>query len=292
MNLSTVILPIERWPKSREKWRRAEELGFHAAYTYDHLSWQRLENRPWFGAVPTLCAAAQVTSSIKIGTLVTSPNFRHPVPFAKDLLTIDDISEGRLVVGIGSGGTGYDATVLGTPAWSPRERAARFDEFVTVLDELLREQLTSRSGRFYAAQDARMLPGTIATPRPPFYIAATGPLGLDLTARFAQGWVAIAPTSNESMNSEERVRGQIAALHDALQLHQRHRSDVELVLLDGFSDERPLASVDSFVDWAGRYLELGINEIVIHWPEPESIFDTDASTFERITLEGMSQLRR
>src|SRR5580658_4726361 len=113
VRLSTVILPLERWTESKEKWRRADALGFHAAYTYDHLSWLRLKDRPWFGAVPTLAAAATVTTRIPLGTMVTSPNCRHPVPLAKDLLSIDDVSDGRLIGGIGSGGLGGDATVLG-----------------------------------------------------------------------------------------------------------------------------------------------------------------------------------
>ena len=85
---------------------RAESLGLHAAYTYDHLSWRSFRDRPWFEAMTTLAAAAVATSTLRLGTLVTSPNFRHPVPLAKELLTLDDLSEGRLVVGIGSGGTG------------------------------------------------------------------------------------------------------------------------------------------------------------------------------------------
>jgi len=133
-----VILPLERWPASSEKWRRAEALGFHAAYTYDHLSWLRLKDRPCL-ARPTLTAAALVTSRIRLGTLVTSPNFRHPVPLAKDLLSIDDVSNGRLIVGIGAGGVGGDATVLGGAEWSLRERTDRFVEFVSLLDELMRK---------------------------------------------------------------------------------------------------------------------------------------------------------
>ena len=78
------------------------------------------------------------TSHIRLGTLVTSPNFRHPVPLAKDLLSIDDISNGRLIVGVGSGGLGPDASVLGESEWTLRERTDRFAEFVRLLDELLR----------------------------------------------------------------------------------------------------------------------------------------------------------
>ena len=64
-------------------WRRAEELGFHAAYTYDHLSWRSFRDQPWFGAVPTLTAAATAaataTERMRLGTLVTSVNPRSPI---------------------------------------------------------------------------------------------------------------------------------------------------------------------------------------------------------------------
>jgi alkanesulfonate monooxygenase SsuD/methylene tetrahydromethanopterin reductase-like flavin-dependent oxidoreductase (luciferase family) len=73
MRLSTVILPIyRRADEGRAVWGRAEVLGFHAAYTYDHLSWRTFRDRTWFGAIPTLTAAAGATSSIRLGTLVTS----------------------------------------------------------------------------------------------------------------------------------------------------------------------------------------------------------------------------
>ncbi|RAJ37527.1 luciferase-like monooxygenase [Kitasatospora sp. SolWspMP-SS2h] len=79
MRLSTVILPVHRWSEGRQVWRRAEELGFHAAYTYDHLSWQSFREEPWFGSVPTLTAAATATERIRLGTLLTSVKPRSPV---------------------------------------------------------------------------------------------------------------------------------------------------------------------------------------------------------------------
>jgi alkanesulfonate monooxygenase SsuD/methylene tetrahydromethanopterin reductase-like flavin-dependent oxidoreductase (luciferase family) len=290
MKLSTVILPLEGWATSSEKWNRAEELGFHAAYTYDHLSWQRLENRPWFGAVPTLVAASLETLRLKVGTLVTSPNFRHPVPLAKDLLSLDDVSNGRLIIGIGAGGVGNDASVLGAEAWTTRERADRFEEFVSLLDELLREPVTSRSAKYYSATDARMLPGPVQRPRPPFYIAATGTRGLDLAARFAQGWVTTGHDASSVATCEQNVTRQLERLGDALRRHSRQVNDVATLLLDGLNNERPLVSLDAFVDWAGRYRTLGITELVIHWPEPDSLFDSSIATFEKIALEGLRQL--
>lgn len=285
-----MILPLDRWPGSKEKWRRAEQLGFDTAYTYDHLSWLRLADRPWFGAIPTLTAAALETSRIRIGTLVTSPNFRHPVPLAKDLLSIDDISGGRLTVGVGSGGVGGDATVLGGPAWSLRERTNRFVEFVGLLDELLRNAETTSQGSFYSANEARMLPGTLQQPRPPFLVAANGERGLRLAAQYGQGWVTLGRTTREDEFCFDVVASQLRRLDEILAESERSPKPIERVLLNGLSTERPLVSLDAFVDWAGRYQELGITELVLHWPEPNSLFESDMKIFETVAVEGLSQL--
>lgn len=80
LRLSTVILPHRRWHEGgRAAWQRAEELGFHAAFTYDHLSWRTFRDGPWFGAVPTLAAAAAATEHLRLGTLVTSVKAFSPI---------------------------------------------------------------------------------------------------------------------------------------------------------------------------------------------------------------------
>ena len=101
-----MILPEYRWLLAEQKWRAAESYGFDHAWTYDHIGWRSLVDGPWFDAVPTLTAAAMVTRRIRLGTMVASPNFRHPVPFARSLLAIDDISSGRLILGVGAGSPG------------------------------------------------------------------------------------------------------------------------------------------------------------------------------------------
>jgi alkanesulfonate monooxygenase SsuD/methylene tetrahydromethanopterin reductase-like flavin-dependent oxidoreductase (luciferase family) len=184
MRLSTVILPYLRWHEGgRSMWQRAEQLGFHTAYTYDHLSWRTFREGPWFGALPTLTAAAGATDHLRLGTLVTSPNFRHPVPLAKELISLDDSSGGRITFGVGAGGTGFDSTVLGQEPWTPRERADRFGEFVALLDRLLSEDSVSYDGRFYSAHEAYNIPGCIQRPRLPFAVAATGERGTKPAAR-------------------------------------------------------------------------------------------------------------
>ena len=122
MRHGIVILPQENWPAAARRWRTAEEYGFDHAWSYDHLSWRSLADQPWHATIPTLTAAATVTERIGLGLFVASPNFRHPVPFAKELATLDDIAGGRVLLGVGSGGTGFDAYVLGQQELTPRER--------------------------------------------------------------------------------------------------------------------------------------------------------------------------
>ncbi len=295
MRLSTVILPIYRRAAAGAVWRRAEELGFHAGYTYDHLSWQEFRDRPWFGALPTLVTAALATDRLRVGTLVTSPNFRHPVPLAKDLMTLDDVSDGRLTVGIGSGGTGFDASVLGGVPWSAGERTERFGEFVSLLDRLLTEPATTEQLPHYAAVEARMIPGCVQQPRPPFLVAATGRRGFALAAEYGQGWVTYGapgrPDAAPADGAPAVVRDQLHELEAACRSRGRDVGTVDKVLLGDLTAERPLASVDAFVDWAGRYAAIGFAEVVVHWPVPDSRFDTDPDRFERIITEGPAQLR-
>ncbi|MER0446993.1 LLM class flavin-dependent oxidoreductase [Streptomyces sp. Edi4] len=297
MRLSTVILPIDRWHDGgRETWLRAEELGFHTAYTYDHLSWRTFRDGPWFGAVPTLTAAATATTRMRLGTLVTSPNFRHPVTLAKDLLTLDDVSNGRLTLGIGAGGNGFDATALGQTAWTPRERADRFGEFVPLLDRLLTEDSVTYDGTFYSAVEARNIPGCVQRPRIPFAVAATGPRGLKLAAKYGQAWVTTGdPKLFESGTPEQSLQaigGQLKKLGAACDEIGRDADELDKILLTGFTPQpgRPLESLDAFVDFAGRHFELGITEIVLHTPIPDSDFAADPQVFERIATEGLAQL--
>ncbi|WKX71586.1 LLM class flavin-dependent oxidoreductase [Streptomyces sp. XD-27] len=300
MRLSTVILPIHRWSEGgREVWQRAEELGFHAAYTYDHLSWRSFRDGPWFGAVPTLTAAATATSRIRLGTLVTSPNFRHPVTLAKELISLDDVSGGRITLGIGAGGVGFDATALlreGEEPWRPRERADRFGEFVSLLDQLLTQDAVSYEGTHYAAREARNIPGCVQRPRLPFAVAATGPRGLRLAARYGQAWVTtgdpkIADTGTPA-DSVAAIGRQIEGLGEACAETGRDMAELDKILLTGFTPDRnrPLASLDAFVDFAGAHAALGVDEIVLHWPIPDSDFAADLAVFEKIAAEGLAQL--
>jgi alkanesulfonate monooxygenase SsuD/methylene tetrahydromethanopterin reductase-like flavin-dependent oxidoreductase (luciferase family) len=277
MRFGIVILPQDPWSEARRKWVLAEELGFDHAWTYDHLSWRSLADQPWGATIPTLTAAAVVTERIRLGTFVASPNFRHPVPFAKELATLDDVSGGRLTLGVGSGGTGFDSVVLGQEPLTPRQRHERFTEFVTLLDELLRFENPgsagiSASGAWYSAQDARMVGTPAQSPRLPFVIAANGPKGLALVSRFGDGWVT---TGSEGVSDDDwwRAVGELSArLDDAAEASGRDPRSIDRYLSLDSSGTFSLASVGAFDDLTGRAEELGFTDVISHWPRPDGIY--------------------
>ena len=286
MRIGVVILPELSWPSARQVWRRAEELGFDHAWTYDHLAWRSLRDSPWFGAIPTLTAAATVTERMRLGPLVASPNFRHPVPFAREILTLDDVSGGRLMLGLGAGGSGWDATILGQAAWSPRERAARFAEFVDLLDRLLRVPATSFEGHFYSANEARSHPGCVQQPRVPVAIAATGRRAMRVAATYGDTWVTTGTrTTGRPLAAEPGalvVREQMAQLDEACATLGRDPASLQRLVLAGPDLDNGLASVEQFRETVAIYAAAGVTDFVVHWPRPNEPYACDLGSFERI----------
>jgi len=282
MRYGIVILPQFSWPEARRRWQGAEEYGFDHAWTYDHLSWRSLADQPWQATIPTLTAAAVVTERIRLGTFVASPNFRHPVPFAKEIATVDDISGGRLLLGVGSGGTGFDAFVLGQPEYTPRQRHDRFAEFVTDLDTLLRHEPTgpdgspaggiSFTGDWFTAVHARMVGRPAQTPRVPFVIAANGPKGLKLVAEQAAGWVTTGADGVVGEDWWRAVAGLVTRLDDTLDAAGRDRHTVDRYLSPDSGGGYSLESIGAFDDAVGRATELGFTDVISHWPRPDGIY--------------------
>jgi alkanesulfonate monooxygenase SsuD/methylene tetrahydromethanopterin reductase-like flavin-dependent oxidoreductase (luciferase family) len=277
MRHGIVILPQYRWPEARRKWTLAEELGFDHAWTYDHLSWRSLAGEPWGATVPTLTAAAAVTSRIRLGTFVASPNFRHPVPFAKELATVDDIAGGRLVLGVGSGGTGFDAFVLGQPEYTPRQRHERFAEFVERLDTLLRFEDEGSDGiafggEWFDAVNARMVGAPAQPPRLPFVIAANGPKGLALVSRLGQGWVTTGPEGVTGDDWWRAVAELTKRLDDTAQSAGRDPRDIDRYLSLDSGGTYSLSSVGAFEELTGRAGELGFTDVISHWPRDDGIY--------------------
>lgn len=283
MRFGIVILPEYRWLLAEPKWRAAETYGFDHAWTYDHVGWRSLVDGPWFDAVPTLTAAAMVTRRIGLGTMVASPNFRHPVPFARSLLALDDVSSGRMVLGVGAGAlAGYDNEVLGGEPLPPRERVDRFGEFLTQLDSLLTQEQTTISGEYYTSVRARSAPGCVTHPRLPFVVAANGPRSMRLAVRFGQGWVT-SGRGGEDAESWWRGVGELAARFDGIAADGP--PGLRRYLQVDAGPRYSLSSVEYFHEVTGRAGELGFTDVVVHWPRSDGVYAGRLNVLERVAAE-------
>ncbi|MCM6778278.1 LLM class flavin-dependent oxidoreductase [Nocardia sp. CDC159] len=284
MKHGIALLPEHEWKVAAERWRAAEQLGYHHGWTYDHLMWRWFADRRWHGAIPTLTAAATVTSSLGLGLLVATPNFRHPVALAKELATVDDIAGGRLICGLGSGAPGYDASILGGPDLGARERAERFETFVELLDAVLVQGSVNQSSRWYTASGVNFHPrGECA--RPPFAVAATGPRGMALAARFARYWITSGPPNDFRMRPLAEIvpvlRAQLRAVDAACERAGREPGTLHRVFVADAAAGGITKSVAAYEDATAELAAIGFTDLIVHWPRPDQPYQGD----ERVVVE-------
>jgi alkanesulfonate monooxygenase SsuD/methylene tetrahydromethanopterin reductase-like flavin-dependent oxidoreductase (luciferase family) len=182
-------MPDISWGECLRRCLYFEECGFDFIGIADHFAHFLDPSRLCLEAWTLLSALATRTNTIRIGTLVTPHAWRNPAFLAKQAITVDHISNGRLELGLGTG-VGFDPgyAMTGIPNWNPGQRVARFREYVEIVDQLLRNEVTTYEGRYYTVKDAVMSPRPIQKPRPPITIAAQRPRMLRLAARYADTW--------------------------------------------------------------------------------------------------------
>jgi probable F420-dependent oxidoreductase len=167
---------------SGEEWaalaRKAEDLGFDTLFMPDHFGDQ-------LGPVPALMAAADATTELKVGALVFDNDYKHPVVLAKELATIDVLSGGRLIVGIGAGWMASDYDQSGIPMDAPGVRVTRMEEGIAVLKGCFGEGPFSHSGEHYTITEYDGHPKPAQSP-PPFLIGGGAKRVLSIAARESQ----------------------------------------------------------------------------------------------------------
>lgn len=185
-----------RWPELLDMTRAIEDLGYDSVWVGEHLLY-RFADRPARGpweAWTLLAGLAAATSRIELGPLVACTNFHNPAMLARQAATIDEISGGRFVLGLGAGWNETEFKAFGFPF---DHRIDRFEEAFTIIRTLLRDGAIDFDGRFYQARDCELIPRGPRAAGPPLMIGSKGPRMLDITMPYADSWnVWFADTDN------------------------------------------------------------------------------------------------
>ena len=262
--LGVLLLPVGPWNEQMRGYRWAEEVGYDVAYTADHLTHPTLPGH-WLGeAFTTLTAAAAVTDRILLGTLVASSVFRTPVSLARIAMTVQDVSAGRLVLGLGMGAPFCaEADVGARPPIS--EMSDRFADVVrgyrAVLDGAVewRGDVMSFGGLQTPARPD-------GAKNPELLLAGHGPRALALSAAYADTWNTYGGPGTAELEGDEfwQLLGrQVAGFDEACEREGRDPRSVRRSVLLGFGRVHPAASVDSYLVAAERADALGFDELVV-----------------------------
>jgi probable F420-dependent oxidoreductase len=261
-----------RWPGILAFARMAEQLGFDSVWLPDHLVF-RLAPEPVSGlheAWTILSALAATTARVALGPLVLCHTFRNPGLVAKMAVAADEVSDGRFVLGVGTGWHEPEYHAFGYPF---DHRVARFEEGLRIIRPLLGGESVTFTGRYHAVREAILLPPPAR--RVPLLIAARGPRMLRLTARHADAW-------NGAWYGlpDDRLRASLRSLDEALVAERRDPAtltrtvgmvvrDPELTTAQGSHPAAYSGTVDDVARALDEHAALGTDELIV-WLQPKT----------------------
>ena len=265
------------WTHVLEEFQMAEELGFDHAWLVDHLV--DTDGPPENGCLEgwtLLSAIAARTERIRLGILVSSNTFRHPAILLKEAVTVDHVSDGRLILGIGTGWNVDEHRRYGIDLPEPVERVDRFEEAIAVITMLMSQERSTFDGRFYRLDDAHLEPPPVQRPRIPILIAAHRPRMLRIAARYADQWdsfAAMPGTATDGVEAELAER--IARLDAACREVGRDPGEIRR---STWTTSDALRSVDAYRAFVERHQRLGFTDFSTVMPNSgdESILRTVA----------------
>jgi F420-dependent oxidoreductase-like protein len=243
-------------------WKLADELGYDSAFTFDHFMPIFSDpNGSCFEGWSLLAALAAQTRRVKVGVLVTGNIYRYPIVVAKMAATVDHVSNGRLILGMGAGWYELESTAYGMPFYTVGGRAHRLGEALQVMKLLFTQERSTFAGKYYQLVDAPFEPKTVQRPHPPILVGGVGPKLLQpIVARYADIWNFFAdPDVAKTKALCEQFDGVCRQVgRDPAQIEKS--AGIRAQLLDGPPKE-VRARLQALVD-------IGVRHFIISLPQP------------------------
>jgi F420-dependent oxidoreductase-like protein len=277
--------PRKSWSRILDEFQMAESLGFDHAWLVDHLV--DTDGPPESGSLEgwtLLAAIAARTTRIRLGVLVSSNTFRNPALLLKEAVTVDHVSGGRVILGLGTGWHEDEHRRFGIDFPGAGERVDRFEEAVQVITSLMAQERTTFNGRYYRLDDARLQPPPIQQPRIPILIAAHRPRMLRIAARYADQWdtfAAIPGTATEGVEAD--LADQMARLDAACREIGRDPAEIRR---STWATRAVLRTTGAYVDFVRRHHAIGFTDFTTVLPAPEN-----ASVLRTIAMDIIPAMR-
>ncbi|GAB2988525.1 LLM class flavin-dependent oxidoreductase [Nocardioides montaniterrae] len=267
MRHGVVITPVRPWRQLADDFRLMEEIGYDVAYVYDHLTHPTAAGGWLAEAFSTLAAAAGVTTRMELGTLVASATLHSPVSLARRAVTVQDVSGGRLVLGLGAGAP-FCAMADRDEVVTPAQMSQRLADVVVGMRAVLAgaTQWQGATRSFSGLETIALPEGTEA---PFLMLAAHGPKALRLAATHADGWNTYGGPGSTTLDAGaywRLVGEQVDRFEQACADVGRDPASVRRSLLLGFGTVKPTVGVPAYEDAIGRAEELGFGELVVYGP--------------------------
>jgi F420-dependent oxidoreductase-like protein len=285
------------WPNLSQPWsdvlevaRHAEATGWDGVYVADHFMGSGGEfgpdTTPNLEATATLAALAVATDRVRLGSLVLGNTYRHPAVLASWAATVDHVSNGRLLLGIGTGWQENEHEQYGIELPPPGERVARFEEACLVLKGLLREERTTMGGRYYQLADAVSEPKPIQNPLP-LLIGGKGDRMLGVVARHADEWnmwgladtiAERAAVLDRRCEAVGRDPGTIARSAQALVRLTDDRAKADAFLAGAGGRAAIAGTTDDVIAAVEAWQAVGLDEVIV----PDFALGSGAAKLERM----------
>lgn len=253
----------EPYPTLVQRWKDAENLGFDTVWVTDHfITGNEPENdaAPLLEAWTVIAGLAMATERIRFGVMVTGNTYRNPALLAKQAVTVDHISNGRLILGVGAGWWEREHAAYGYDFPGKRELVDRFEEALEIMTRLQEDERTTVKGRYYWVDDAPFEPKPVQQPHIPLLVGASGARMLRLTAKYADEWNTRGPV--------DQVAPRLQALDEACREVGR---DPREILRSIWPYGDPWTSVEDVRSMVADYRGVGFNELVFAWPGDENV---------------------
>jgi alkanesulfonate monooxygenase SsuD/methylene tetrahydromethanopterin reductase-like flavin-dependent oxidoreductase (luciferase family) len=288
-NLSFGVLTFQalRYQELLDDVLFAEKIGLDSAWLADQAVPEELSI---LEAWTTLCALAAGTQRIRLGTLVTNVAMRNAMLLARQALTVDHVSNGRLDVGIGAGYYEDDHRWLGIRYLDAKGRAQRLTEVAEVLDQALRGRRVTYEGTHVRLDDAPTLT-PVQQPRPPLWIAVYGPTSLRLAARLADVAVLVGDAGTGLAETIRRYGERMRRLDEMCAEQGRDPRSLRRCYLAGFAEEPLFSSMETAADFIGTFVNLGTTDFAFGLGNPaQPYLDAAVAAGQMATREKLEML--